>query len=132
MKRRQSGSGLQASRKIADERFHGGMPKAVEAEEIHFVHGLLRRPAFIGHAIGGDENAGAIVAKTAMDENSFFGIVAKENEERSNLIVGRRRPSTDGNADKTDAERFGLPAFPGNSVGIFAAQIDDGGDAEFF
>jgi len=132
MKRRQGGSALKASRKIANERFHGGMPKAVESEEIHFVEGLLRGPAFVSHAIGGDENAGAIVAKTAMEENFFFGIVAKESEEGGDLIVGGRRPSTDRNADETDAERFGLPALPGNFVGIFAAQIDDGSDPEIF
>src|SRR6202008_3152468 len=108
MKRRQGGSALQASRKVANEGFHGGMPKAVKSEEVHFVDGLLRGPAFVSHAIGGDENAGAIVAKTAMDENSFFGIVAKESKEGGDLIVGGRRPSTDWNADETDAERFGL------------------------
>jgi len=132
MKRRQGGSGLQASREIADECFHGGMPKAVESEEIHFVHGLLRGPAFVCHAIGGDENAGAIVTKSTVDEDFFFGVIAEEREEGGDLIVGGRRPSTDRNADETDVERFGLPALPGHFVGIFTAQIDDGGDSEIF
>src|SRR5262245_30523046 len=103
------------------------MPKAVESEEIHFVHGLLRGPAFISHAISSDENAGAIVAKAAVDENSFVPMIAEKSEECDDLIVGGRRPSTDRNAHETDAERFGLLALPGNFVGIFAAQIDNGG-----
>ena len=108
------------------------MPETVETEEIHFFNGLLRRPVIMRHAIGGDENASAIVAEAAMNENFFFGIVAKESKEGGDLIVGGRRPSTDRNADETDAERFGLPALPGNFVGIFTAQIDDGSDTEIF
>ena len=45
------------------------MPEAVEAEEIHFLDGLVGRPVVVRHAIGGDENAGAIVAESAMNEN---------------------------------------------------------------
>src|SRR5215468_6543127 len=59
-------------------------------------------------------------------------MIAEEGEERGDLIVGGRRPSTDRNADETHSERFCLPALPGNFVGIFAAQIYDRSDAEIF
>ena len=45
------------------------MPEAVETEEIHFFDCLMRKPVIVSHAIGGDENAGAIVAESAMNEN---------------------------------------------------------------
>ena len=50
------------------------MPEAVEAEEIHFLDGLMRKPVVVRHAIGGDENAGAIVAESAMNEDFFVAI----------------------------------------------------------
>ena len=45
------------------------MPETVEAEEIHFFHGLFSRPLLDGHAISGDENAGAIFTEMAVHEN---------------------------------------------------------------
>ena len=67
-----------------------------------------------------------------MDEDFSFGIVAKDFQKLRDLIVRWRRPAAHGNADKADAERFGFLAFPGNFVGIFAAQVDNGSDAEIF
>jgi len=108
------------------------VPETVKAEEIHFVHGLLRGPAFVGHAIGGDENACAIVAEAAVDKDFFFWMVAKDFEKLRDLLVAGRRPAADGNIDEADAERLGLLAFPRNFARIFAAQVDDGGDAKIF
>ena len=50
------------------------MPEAVETEEIHFFDCLMRRPVIMRHAIGGDENAGAIVAEAAVNEN-FVAVI---------------------------------------------------------
>ena len=47
------------------------MPKAVETKKVHFFDGLLGRPFLHGHAIGRDEDAGAVFAKAAMDEDSI-------------------------------------------------------------
>src|SRR2546427_10626013 len=71
-------SSLQPRRKIPNEGFHRRMPKSVKAEEIHLIHGLLCRPAFVCHAIGRDKNTGAIVAESAMHKNLFFRIVVKQ------------------------------------------------------
>lgn len=48
------------------------------------------------------------------------------------MVVGWRRPTADGDIDEMDADRFRLLAFPSERASIFAAKIDDGGDAEFF
>src|SRR5882757_1658575 len=68
---------IQAGGKIANVCFHGGMPEAIEAEEIHFPHGLFGRPFFDGDAIGGGENAGAIIAEAAVHENFLPRLVVK-------------------------------------------------------
>lgn len=107
------------------------MPEAVETKEIHFLDGLLWRPVVVRHAIGGDENAGAIVAEAAVNEN-FFVVIFEEGKKLRDLIVGGRRPAADGNVDEANAGGFGLLAFPFYFVRIFAAKIDDGSDAEFF
>ena len=65
----QSGRRIQPRREIANKGFHRGMPETVEAEEIHFFHGLFSRPLLDGHAISGDENAGAIFTEMAVHEN---------------------------------------------------------------
>ena len=54
------------------------MPESVEAEEVHFFHGLFRGPLLESHAIGSDENSGAIVTKAAVDENFLPRFAAKQ------------------------------------------------------
>src|SRR5713101_8372771 len=108
------------------------MPEAVEAKEIHLVHGLFGGPFLDGHAIDGGENAGAIVAEAAVQENFLPRIVAEQREKLYDLFVGWRGPATDGNVLKAHAERFGALALPGDFFAILAAQIDDGGDAQYF
>ena len=123
--------GVQVRREFANEGFHGGMPKTVEAEKIHLLQGLLGGPFFEGHAIGGDEDAGAIIAEAAVHENLFFGIIVEEGKELNHLLIRWRRPSTDRNMHETQAQGVGLPAFPGDRVRIFSAKVDHGGDAQF-
>ena len=106
------------------------MPEAVEAEEVHFLGGLLGGPFFDGHAIDGGENAGAIVAEAAVHEDFLPGIVAKEREKLYHLFVAGRIPATDGNVDKAHAHGFDVLALPDDFFAVFAAQIDDGGDAQ--
>lgn len=107
------------------------MPKTVESEEIHFVHGLLGGPIFVSHAVGGHEYSGAVVAKSAMYKN-FFLLVAKEREKLRNLFVAWRSPAADRNIYETNSQGFRLLALTIAELRIFAAQINDGGDAEFF
>jgi len=92
---------------------------------------LLGGPFVDGHAIGGDEHAGAIIAEAAVHENFFFGVIVKEGKELNHLLIRWRGPSIDRNKDETHAQGVGLLAFPGDRVGIFTAKIDNGGDAEF-
>jgi hypothetical protein len=128
----QGGGGVQAGRETADKSDHGGMPEAVEAEEVHFFQGLLRGPLFDGHAIGGHEDAGAVVAIAAMHEDFLARVVAEVGKELQDLFVGGRGPSADGDIQETHTQGFGLAALPEDSFAIFAAEVDDGSDAEFF
>src|SRR5207253_7718956 len=67
----------------------------VEDEEIHFFHGLISRPFFEGHAISGNENAGAIVTETAMHENLCPGSLSnKERNWTTCSSVGGDQPLT--------------------------------------
>ena len=127
---RECGCGIEARGEIVDEGFHGRVPDAVEAEEIHFLGGLVGRPLFDGHAIDGGENAGAIIAEAAVQENFLPGIVTEEGEELDNLFVGGRGPAADGNIYETHAQGFSVLALPYDFFAVFAAQIDDGGDAQ--
>ena len=115
-----------------DKGFHGGMPEAVEAEEIHFLDGLFCGPFLNGHAIEGSENAGAIVAEVAVHEDFLPRIVAEKREKLHDLFVGWGRPAIDGDVDKAQAKGFGALAFPGDFFAILSAQIDNGGDAQNF
>src|SRR6266568_9160921 len=70
--------GTQMIRKVADELLHGRVPEAVETEEIHLTHRLLRRPFVHRHAVGGDKHARAVVPKEAMHEDPLFRIITKQ------------------------------------------------------
>src|SRR6266481_477677 len=67
--RREGWRRVQPRREIANVGFHRGMPEAIEAKEIHLLHGLFRGPLFNGHTIGRGENTGPIVAEAAVHEN---------------------------------------------------------------
>lgn len=115
-----------------DENFHRRVPETVETEEIHFLDGLFGGPFFHGHAIRGDEHAGAIVTETAMHKDFFSRIVAEKKEKLGDLFVAWRRPAINGDVDKAHAERFNVLAFPSDCLAVLLAQIDDGGDAQDF
>jgi hypothetical protein len=128
----ETGRRIQPRRKIVDKSSHRGVPQAVEAEEIHFFDGLVGGPFLEGDAISGDENAGAIVAEAAVQEGLLPGIVVEEREKLDKLFVGGRSPAPDGDLDKTHAQGFGALALPRKFFAVFAAQVNDGGDAEDF
>ncbi len=130
--RRQGGGRIQARREIVDKSFHRGVPEAVKAEEIHFFQGLISRPLLHSHAVDGGEQAGAIVTEAAVDEDFLPRAVAQEEEKLDHLFIGWRRPAADRNVDKAHAQRFDVLALPKQLFAIFAAQIDDGGDAQYF
>src|SRR5208337_1730929 len=92
LRRRESGFehgiGLQASGEFADESDHRGMPVAVEAKGVHFREGLLGGPVLEGDAIGGDEDAGAVLAKLAMDR--FFAAEFRERARRIARAVRKK------------------------------------------
>ncbi len=108
------------------------MPKAVEAEEIHFLDGLFGRPFLNGHAIKGGENAGPIIAEAAVHEDFLPRIVSEKREKLDDLFFGWGRPAIDGDVDKAQAQGFSVLAFPRDFVAILAAEVDDGGDAQDF
>ena len=116
---------------LINEGFHGWMPKTVEAKKIHLVQGLLGGPFLEGHAIGGNEDAGAIIAEAAVHENLLFRIVVEKGKELNYVLIRWRGPSTDRNMHETHTQRLSLLLFPSNRPGIFASQIDNGGDAKF-
>src|SRR5712692_10053943 len=88
--RGESWRGFQPCGEVPNERFHRGMPEAAETKKIHFIHGLLRGPFFHGHAVGGDEHTGAVVAEAAVHENLLRRIVAKQREKLPHLFIGWR------------------------------------------
>src|SRR5260370_23992837 len=108
------------------------MPEAVEAEEIHFFHGLLRGPLLEGHAIGGHEHASAIVTETAVDENLLSPFAAKQRQELNDLFIGWGRPATDGDMDKAHTKRLGEIALPCDFFTVLPAELPDGGDGQNF
>src|SRR3981189_1163684 len=130
--RRESRRGIQARGKIANKRFHRGMPEAIETEEIHFFHCLFSSPLLKGHAIDGGENAGAIVTEAAVHENFLPRFAAQQRQELNNLFVSGGRPATDGDVHEAHAQRFGVLALPSDFFVVLAAQIDDRGDAQQF
>ena len=97
---------MQASGKLADESGHVGVPVAVEAESAHFGEGELGRPVLEGDAIGGDEHAGAVFTKFAVDKNLLRRVFAEEREELRELSGRRNGETANGNVHKTQTERF--------------------------
>ena len=84
-----------------------------------------------GDAIRGDEDSGAIFAESAVNEDLFVGLAAKDGKELRNLLIAGSGPAANGKMNEAYSQCFRLLAFPIDLVGIFAAKIDDGGNAEF-
>ena len=108
------------------------MPESVEAEEVHFFHGVFRGPFLESHAVGSHENSGAIITKAAVHENLLPWLAAKQRQKLKHLFVRRGRPATDGDVHKAHAERFSMLALPRDFFLVFAAKIDNRGDAQQF
>ncbi len=53
------------------------MPEAVESEKVHFFQGLIGGQFFKGHAVGSDEDSGAVIAVVAVHEDLFLGAIAE-------------------------------------------------------
>lgn len=107
------------------------MPEAVVAKEIHLLQDLFHRPLFIRDTIGGDEDAGAVLAETAMEENFLCRILTEEREELNHLLIRGCGPLIDGDMDETHAQGRNLLPLPEDFCGIFEAKVDHGVDAEF-
>ena len=104
----------------------------LEAEGKHFGCGLIRRPVIKSNAVGGDEYAGAVLTKFAMHENFLRRKFAEESEELGELRGSGIGKAAHRNGNKMNAEGFGAGTFLFADAMRFAAQINDGGDAEFF
>src|SRR5262249_1359446 len=117
---------------IANIGLHRRVPKTLETKYRHFLQSALRSPALKSNAVCGDENAGAIVAKPAMDIDFFSGLLLKKREELNQFPVLGRRPAAGMNVDESHAERFRTFSLRCNSTLAFAAKIHNGGDADFF
>jgi len=111
---------------------HGGVPQAVEPEEIHFFYGFFSRPFLRGDAISGDENAGAVLTEAAVHEDFLPRIIVEKREKLDDLFVGWGRPAIDGDVNKAHAQQFGALTLPFDFFAVLGAQIDDGGNAQHF
>jgi len=100
------GIGLQVSREFADEGDHAGVPESAEAKSVHFREGLLGGPVLEGDAVRGDEDAGAVFSKFAMDEYFLWRSFADEPKELRQLLGRRIGKTADGDTYKTQAEGF--------------------------
>ena len=103
---------------------------AIVAKIEHLRISLVRSPMFERDAIRGDENASAILAKSAMNKNLLERRLAEKSEIFSKLFGRRRREPADGNRNKMNAERFRFLAFALAKMRRFGAQIDNDSDAE--
>ena len=72
----------------------------VEAEGVHFAEGLAGGPVLDGDAVGGDEDAGAVVTELAMNEYSWRRRFAEEREELRELRGRRNGETADGDVHK--------------------------------
>src|SRR6266700_7105096 len=97
------------------------MPKPVKTEKIHLVHGLGGGPSLESHSISSDENSRAVIAESAVYEDFFLRIVAKQRQELRHLLVIRRIPSAERNAYEANSQRFRLLLFGISLNWIFAA-----------
>src|SRR6266436_5264553 len=132
IERNESRGGVQARGKVADESAHRGMPESIESEKVHFFQGLLRWQFFEGHAVNSHKNAGAVIAIAAVHKDLFLRAVSEDPKKLHDLFVGRRRPSADRDMNEANPQRFRSFFFPVNFLLVFAAEIDNGGAAEFF
>ena len=98
------GVGLREVRgKIFNINPHRGVPEVFEVEKEHFLKRPFCGPMLKGDAVSGKEQAGAIVAQPAMDEELFLTILLKQGKELNEFFVIGRRPAARGNVLKMQA-----------------------------
>jgi len=112
-------------REFADELLHRGMPEAIKAKKIHFSYSLLRRPFVYRDAVSGYKHASAVVSESAMQENLFVRIIAKQFQELRHLLVTRRCPPAHWNMHKPHAQSSRGAAFPIEFFAVFSPKIYD-------
>lgn len=108
------------------------MPEALEAIEVHFFQSALRGPVLECNAICGDEHSGTVVAKPAMNIESFSWLLLKKRKELYEFFVFWWRPAASANVDEAHAMLLRALSFGGDGALAFAAKINNGGDADFF
>lgn len=131
LKLRKFGRRLQQGRKVQDVSLHFALAMTVKSEDLHFTQGLFRGPMLDAHAVGGDKNPGAIFAVMAMHENGLLWLVTKDAQKLNDLPGSGRGKAADRNMYEAQAEHLRLLTLRRENSGIFEAQIDDGGDAQF-
>jgi hypothetical protein len=52
-----------------------------KAKLLHFLFGSFCGPVLFGHAVGCNHHGGAVVTQTAVNENSFTGILPQQCKE---------------------------------------------------
>src|ERR1700730_1571283 len=68
--KREGGCGGEMGGKLANIGFHVRIQIIVKAEGIHFPEGLIGGPVLLSDAVGGHQDAGAVIAVGAMDEDT--------------------------------------------------------------
>src|ERR1700687_5344987 len=107
------------------------MPETIETKKIHLLDDLFGGPLLKRDAIGGHEDAGAVLAESAMNENFLCRVIAEQGEKLNHLFICRRGPFIDGNMNEAHSQGLDFLAFPDDFSGIFLAKVNDRGDAEF-
>jgi len=106
------------------------MPKALEAKKIHFLQGALRDQRSKAMRYAATKTPyGRCQASNG--HKPFLWLLLKKSEELNKLFVLWGRPTTGANIDEAHAECFGALSFGCDRALPFAAEIHDGGDADF-
>lgn len=98
-----------------------------EAELFHLVHGLVRGPSFIGHAVGSDGESGAVVAEAAVNEDFLALVVVDDFEEaRERFVAWEGTTPWDGDVSHAECGCGGFFGLAGA-----ATHVDDDRDFHF-
>lgn len=81
----EDGIGLQTVRECANKSEHGVVPGVMKTKSAHFGYGLVGGPVVKGDAVGGNENAGAVFAVFAVNENGLRRGFAEKSEKLNEL-----------------------------------------------
>ena len=121
----------QPRREVANVGLHGGMPESLKMKGVHFAQRLLRRPTVESDAVHGNEYAGTIAAKPAVDEDALPRLLLNERKKLSNLFIFRWSPAIAFYVDEMHAEGFRARAFGLHGAAALASEIDNHVDTKF-